>query len=105
MSQFKEFEDVKKPSREERAAKLRAEMPNAYALVDELRGVFGDVQEVTMLQEGLQDGSPRITSKNYVPDEETRYLNAGQYQRLGELIKRDEVKAAEKQAKDLRNGR
>lgn len=66
MSSHDEFDLPVKPSREEQAARVRAEFPECSAAVDFMKSLFGsDVQVLAMTE-----GDKEIKPKNYKADDD-----------------------------------
>lgn len=63
MNTHAEFEMPVVKSKEERAAEVRAAMPECSAMVDEMRTLFGDVTVLAMTE-----GDKEIKPKNYKAD-------------------------------------
>ncbi|MDP3088849.1 MAG: hypothetical protein Q8M99_11770 [Methylotenera sp.] len=76
-----EFDMPVVKSKEQRAAEVRAAMPECSAMVDEIRALFGDVVVLSMAE-----GDKEIKPKNYKSDNDySMWIGADRYFELGKL--------------------
>ncbi|WP_137719337.1 hypothetical protein [Methylobacillus flagellatus] len=99
MGRFREFDDLTPPEPAATKADMRASMPAAAAMVDELRLVFGADLKVLRVEEA----GAVVVTKAYRPDTSYRAcLTASDYLELGEIAQRN---ADDLEAKAAGNGK
>lgn len=98
MITHQEFDSPVKLSREEQAAQVRAEFPEASKLVDQMKALFGnDVQVLAM-----EEGGKAIKPKNYKADVDySMWMSGDRFLELGKKSAQAEqyAKEGEKNAK------